>query len=87
MVSERRSGNYKAALGFRNFSADFPRRFDPLANHDLYCADCGVVCGTVSHTAWKLWHFSNEGSVFIAPVNDDFIARISFHFRVQQVYT
>lgn len=79
MLGWKRLRVQKAPLWFRDWAAEFSRGFDPLADHHLHVGDRLRIGSTVRGTPRKLWYFRDEGLIFLAPVDDDFVAVFRLH--------
>jgi hypothetical protein len=84
----RPSGQDQAAtLRLRNWIAKLFGRVDPKTNGVLRAAEGVFLCRAVRGASRKFWHFGDEGPIFFAPVDDDFVfayksASASLYFKI-----
>ena len=72
-----RSGVGEFAFGFRNGASESLGGFHPLGDDDLGVGDGFFVGGSVGHAAGEFGDFHEEGLIFLAPVDDEFVAHVS----------
>ena len=71
------SGVGEFAFGFGDGVVEGDRGFDPLGDDDLGVCDGFLVGGAIGHAAGEFGDFNEEGLVFLAPVDDEFVAHVS----------
>ena len=80
MISEQRrgrSGVGEFAFGFGDGASEGLGGFDPLGDDDLGVGDCLFVGGSIRHAAGEFGDLDEEGLIFLAPVDDEFVAHFS----------
>jgi hypothetical protein len=65
---------HEPAARLRDRAAQFPGRFEPLRDYDFCVSYRLSVGGAVCRASGQLRHFGDESLVFLAPVQDHFIA-------------
>lgn len=65
----------EAAFGLGDGAAEFTRGFDPLADDDFDVRKRFLVSLAVRRAAGQFRNFSDEGLVFLAPINNHLILR------------
>ena len=71
------SGVGEFAFGFGDGAAEGFCGFDPLGYDGLGVGGGFLVSGSVGHAAGKSWDFDEKGLIFLAPVDDEFVAHVS----------
>jgi len=71
-------GENQSALWFRDWSSKFLCGIYPLLDHNFNVVDRLFVGGAICHAARQFRNFSDEGMIFIAPIDDQFIANQSY---------
>ena len=51
--------------------------FDPLGDDDLGIGNGFFISGSVGHAAGEFGYFDEEGLIFFAPVDDEFVEQFS----------
>ena len=76
-VRPRGSGVGEFAFGFGDGASEGLGGFDPLGDDDFGVGDGFFVGGSVGHAAGEFRDFDEEGLIFFAPVDDEFVAHVS----------
>ena len=74
---EEASGVGEFAFGFGDGASEGLGGFDPLGDDDFGVGDGFFVGGPVGHAAGEFRDFDEEGLIFFAPVDDEFVAHVS----------
>lgn len=80
MISVQRRGSSgvgEFAFGFRNRASKGLGGFDPFGDDGLGVCDGFFVGGTVGHAAGEFGDLDEECLIFLAPVDDEFVAHVS----------
>ena len=76
-VRPRGSGVGEFAFGFGDRASEGLGGFNPLGDDGLGVGDGFFVGGSVGHAAGEFGDFHEEGLIFLAPVDDEFVAHVS----------
>ena len=73
----KKSGVGEFAFGFGDGAVEGAGGFDPLGNDRLGVGDSFFVGSAVGHAAGEFGDLDQERVVFLAPVDDEFVAHVS----------
>jgi hypothetical protein len=76
-----RLGVGEFAFGLGDGAAEGLGGFDPFGDDGLGVGDGFFVGGSVGHAAGEFWDFNEEGLIFFAPVDDEFVSHVSRRVR------